>query len=170
MGLVANWTVAQVMRDLETPVRVTSDKIEDALEDAAIETEYTLQDLVPYRTGTLQGAISRSRSGKGWKVWINLGAKVPRSKSTVADYIAKIEYGLFDQLGPKSLEKESYSNKRRLAALGVKRSRFGTYVGDEFMARTGTAVVDKWDRRIRKMYKVEMNKAKRRSRGRRGRR
>lgn len=167
MGIVANFTVAEVMRDLETPVRVTSEKIEDALEDAAIDTEYTLQDLVPYKTGTLQGAIRRARSGKGWKIWINEGAKVPRSKSTVADYIYKIEFGLFDKLGPRSLEKESYSNKRRLASMGVRRSRFGTYVGDEFMARTSSAVISKWDKKIRKLYKTEMNKAKRRSRGRR---
>ena len=164
MGIVANFTVAEVMRDLETPVRVTSEKIEDALEDAAIETEYTLQDLVPYKTGTLQGAIGRSRSGKGWKIYIREGARVPRSKATVADYIYKIEFGLFHELGPKSLEKESYSNKRRLASLGVKRSRFGTYVGDEFMARTGSAVITKWDKRIRKLYKTEMNKQKRRRR------
>lgn len=167
MGLVANWTVAEVMRDLKTPVRVTSTKIEEALEDAAIDTEYTLQDLVPYKTGTLQGAIRRSKSGKGWKVWINEGARVPRSKAKVGDYIYKMEYGLFNELGKISLEKESYSNKRRLAALGVRRSRFGTYVGDQFMARTGTAVVKKWNQRIRKLYRTEMRKAKARSKGRR---
>lgn len=170
MGIVANFTVAEVMRDLNTPVRVTSEKIEDALEDAAIETEYTLQDLVPYKTGTLQGAIRRSRSGKGWKVHINEGVRVPRSKAKVGDYINKMEFGLFSELGEISLEKESYSNKRRLAALGVRRSRFGTYVGDQFMARTGSAIIKKWDQRIRKLYRTEMRKAKARSKGRKGRR
>jgi len=164
MGIIANFTVAQVMRDLETPVRVTSDKIEEALEEATEETVYTLQDLVPYKTGTLQNAFYWAKSGKGWKVMVNLNARPPRSKSRVSDYIYKMEYGLFSNLGKLSLEKESYSNKRRLASLGVKRSRFGTYVGDQFMARTSAAVMDKWDRRIRKLYKTEMRKAARRRR------
>jgi hypothetical protein len=164
MGIVANFTVAQVMRDLNTPVRVTSEKIEDALEEATEEATFTLQDLVPYKTGTLQESIDWQRSGRGWKVIIRENAKVPRSKARVRDYLYKMEYGLFQSLGKLSIEKESYSNKRRLASLGVRRSRFGTYVGDQFMARVGSAVLKKWDKRIRKLYKTEMRKAARRRR------
>lgn len=165
MGIVARFTTAQVMRDIQTPVRVTSEKLLDALEDAAIETEYTLQDLVPYKTGTLQSAISRTKSGKGWQVGFRLGTRYPSKKmKTVGDYINIIEAGLFEQLGPKSLEKESYSNKRRLASLRIRRSSFGTYVGDLFMARTSDAIISKWDKRVRKIYKTELRKAARRQR------
>ena len=164
MGIVANWTVAEVMRKVKTPVRLTTEKIEDALADAADETAWTLQDLTPYKTGTLQNSFYVSKSGRGWKVFVDENARVPGSKSKVSDYIYKMEFGLFNELGRKSLEKEGYTNKRRLASLGVKRSRFGTYVGDQFMGRTGTAIIKKWDRKIGKLYRAEMRKQKGRMR------
>ena len=170
MGLEAKFHPSIVHDQLTKRGKRTTLALRRRLGEAAKETHQVMRMLVPYKSGTLQKAIRiKQNSEHSWTVWINEDQKVPvRSKKKggsaqkgeryVRDYLLKIESGDFSKIGPRSMEKEAYTNKRKLAGLRVARSPQGTYVGGIFFGRTVQALDAKWQKRFAKEFKSAMER------------
>ena len=153
MGIRANFSVREVSSNIKNREKLGMIALKNSMERSSKEFASVIKDLVPYKTGTLQRSIRRKSEKYGeWTVYMNLDQKVPNRPVTVGDYIGKIEAGDFDRLGKRSLEKESFTDKSRLAGLRVETWR-GTYVGGEFWYRTEKALLPKWQKRWAKALK-----------------
>ena len=167
MGLKVNFSANQVSNILNQRGKKANLALRNRLKEAAQETHAVMRMLVPYKSGTLQKAIRiKKNSPESWTIWINEDQKVPKKRGTVEvgngryvrDYLLKIETGDFAQIGPRSREKEGFTNKRRLAGLRVSRSPQGTYVGGIFFGRTVEALEAKWHKRFEKAFKSAMER------------
>ena len=167
MGLEAKFSANDVSNQLNKRGKRTTRALRNRLKEAAEETYAVMRMLTPYKSGTLQKAVRIKRnSPDSWTIWINEDQKVPKKRGStqkgegrhVRDYLLKIESGNFESIGPRSREKEGYTNKRRLAGLRVKRSPQGTYVGGVFFGRTIEALETKWHRRFDKAFKDAMQR------------
>lgn len=168
MGLEAKFSADQVSNILNRKGKKTTLALRNRLKEAAKETHAVMRMLVPYKSGTLQKAIRiRKNNPNSWTIWINEDQKVPKKRGSiqeakqevyVRDYLLKIESGNFEKIGPRSREKEGYTNKRKLAGLKVRRSPQGTYVGGVFFGRTIDALEAKWQERFAKVFKSAMER------------
>ncbi len=167
MGLKANFSADQIHQQLTKRGKRTTLALRNRLKEAAEETHAVMRMLTPYKSGTLQKAVRlKKNSPESWTIWINEDQKVPKKRGTVEvgdgryvrDYLLKIETGDFDKIGPRSREKEGYTNKRKLAGLRVSRSPQGTYVGGIFFGRTVEALEAKWHKRFDKAFKSAMER------------
>ena len=167
MGLEAKFSANQVSNQLNKRGKRTTRALRNRLKEAAEETYAVMRMLTPYKSGTLQKSVRIKRNNPdSWTIWINEDQKVPKKRGStekgagrhVRDYLLKIESGNFENIGPRSREKEGYTNKRRLAGLRVKRSPQGTYVGGVFFGRTIEALETKWHRRFDKAFKDAMQR------------
>ena len=166
MGLTAKFTPDEVARKLEHRGKRTTLALRNRLGEAAQEFHQVMIMLVPHKSGTLSRAIKIKKHTKDhWSIWINADAKVRSRRGRtsnkaiyVRDYLAKIESGNFEAIGPKSRQKEALTNKRRLAGLKVQRSPQGSYVGGIFFGRTLDALEIKWEKRFDKVFKSAMER------------
>jgi len=166
MGLTAKFKSDEVSRKLAQRGKRTTLALRNRLGEAAQEFHQVMIMLVPHKSGTLSRAIKIKKITKNhWSVWVNADAKVrSRIGKTgnkpiyVRDYLATIESGNFEAIGPKSRLKEELTNKRKLAGLKVQRSPQGSYVGGIFFGRTLDALEIKWQKRFDKVFKSAMER------------
>ena len=167
MGLRVKFRTDEVSRNLKRRGKITTLALRNRLGQAANEFHEVMRMLVPTKTGTLSKSIRITKNNPNhWTIWINEDQKVPKKRGSgiedkpvhVRDYLAKIESGNFEAIGPRSRRKEATVNKRRLAGLRVKRSPQGSYVGGIFYGRTLDALEIKWQRRFDKIFKSAMER------------
>lgn len=167
MGLRAKFSSDEVARKLTQRGKRTTLALRNRLGQAAHEFHDVMTMLVPQKTGTLTRAIRITKHNQNhWTVWINEDQKVPKKRGSgpenkpvfVRDYLARIESGKFEAIGPRSRRKEGVTNKRRLAGLRVRRSPQGSYVGGIFYGRTLDALEIKWQRRFDKVFRSAMER------------
>lgn len=162
MGIKANFSSQEVARGLNAKRKVASVKLQNALGKASKELYLVVRELAPYKSGTLQRSVRRKQNQDGsWTVYINESQKVPNKERYVSDYLAKIESGEFERIGSRSRQKEALIDRRKMAGLGVQRSPQGTYVGGIFFGRAEDAVIPKWDKRFRAIFKEAMERGPR---------
>lgn len=167
MGLKAKFSSDAVARKLNERGRRVTRALRNRLGEAAKEFHQVMTMLVPHKTGTLRRSIRITKhSVNRWTVWINEDQKVPSKRGAapggrethVRDYLLKIESGDFEAIGPRSRQKEAFTDKRKLAGLRVRRSPQGSYVGGIFFGRTMDALAIKWNRRFEKVFKDAMER------------
>ena len=160
MGIEAKFSANEVMNAVNARKKVATRSLERDLSLASEELYKLVRDLVPYKSGTLQRSVKRKRgASKGeWRVYINDSQKVPKKERTVAQYLAKIESGNFNSIGPKSRKKEALINRYSMGQRRVERSPQGTYVGGVFFGRAVDAIVPKWEKKMEKSFRAAMEK------------